>query len=270
MQTEKLTVSRIIIDRGAPPVDEATVAALVESMGKVGLLNPITVWRPSGVMPELIAGRHRLEAAKRLGWEAIDAYVMEGSDRDPASAIAVQIAFVDENLIRRDLSDAERAHLVARRKELYEAQHPETRPTEDGAFHGNRHTGSRRQIGTDQNVARFTAATAKATKRSERAVQRDARRGEVLGSDAVRIAGTSLDKGVELDALAAMPPEHRAPLIERAAAGEAVSARAPAKRVAQPSGKKDTSALRKLKSAWREAGQAERQKFLRWIESDLS
>jgi hypothetical protein len=40
-----------------------------------------------------------------------------------------------------------------------------------------------------------------------------------LGEDLKAVEGTSLDKGVELDALAKMPSEH-APLIERAVAGD--------------------------------------------------
>ena len=52
----------------------------------------------------------------------------------------------------------------------------------------------------------------------------DATRARRLGPDLDRVAGTSLDKGAELDALAAMPAEDRAPLIRRASAGENVSA----------------------------------------------
>ena len=52
---------------------------------------------------------------------------------------------------------------------------------------------------------RFTAATAKATGKAERTVRAAAARGEALGDDLLDIAGTSLDKGVELDALVSMP-----------------------------------------------------------------
>lgn len=55
--------------------------------------------------------------------------------------------------------------------------------------------------------------------------------GEVLGEDALaKVAGTSLDKGAELDALAKLPAVERQALIDRAAAGEVVTAQAaPAK-----------------------------------------
>jgi len=68
--------------------------------------------------------------------------------------------------------------------------------------------------------------TATKTGKSARSISRDATRAKSLGDDLDRVAGTSLDKGSELDALAAMSPEQRAPLIERAVAGENVSAQA--------------------------------------------
>ena len=59
------------------------------------------------------------------------------------------------------------------------------------------------QAGDD--VARFTADTAAMTGKPERTIQRDATGAKALGSDLDRVAGTSLDKGAELDALTAMP-----------------------------------------------------------------
>ena len=57
-------------------------------------------------------------------------------------------------------------------------------------------------------------------------MRRDVTRGEALGEDVLaKVARTSLDKGEELDALAKLPEEKRDALIERAAAGEKVSAK---------------------------------------------
>jgi hypothetical protein len=72
---------------------------------------------------------------------------------------------------------------------------------------------------------RFTSATADATGRDERTVRRAAARGEALGDDLGAVTGTSLDKGVELDALAKMPKDERKGLIDRARTGERVTAR---------------------------------------------
>jgi ParB family chromosome partitioning protein len=171
----------------------------------------------------LVAGRHRLEACKTLKHKTIAAIVEE--EDSPAIEHWRALAAIDENLIRRKLTAPQRAKLVAQRKKLYEAVHPETKhggaPGKAGG--GKKAKGESRQNG-DFGDDRFTADTASKTGRSERSVQRDVARGAALGDDLDRIEGTSLGKGSELDALAAMPPEQRAPLIERAVSGETVSA----------------------------------------------
>ena len=80
----------------------------------------------------------------------------------------------------------------------------------------------------------FAASTAAASGESKRAINQHLARAEALGDDLERIAGTSLDKGVELDALKAMPEPERKELIDRAAAGEKVSARISQKSDAEP------------------------------------
>jgi hypothetical protein len=58
------------------------------------------------------------------------------------------------------------------------------------------------QVGKSFNG--FVAEKVAKSGRSKTAVALDATRGKALGADLDRIAGTSLDKGSELDALAAM------------------------------------------------------------------
>ena len=65
----------------------------------------------------------------------------------------------------------------------------------------------------------FVSATSDATGKAERTVRLAAARGEALGDDLGAITGTSLDKGVELDALAKLPKDERKGLIDRAKAG---------------------------------------------------
>jgi hypothetical protein len=71
----------------------------------------------------------------------------------------------------------------------------------------------------------FAAETAAITGESKSQINRHLRRAEGLGDNLDRIIHTSLDKGVELDALLAMTPGQRTRLIVRAVAGEKVSAR---------------------------------------------
>jgi N6-adenosine-specific RNA methylase IME4 len=215
----------------ARPIDDASVKTLAMSIGVNGLLNPITVRRAvvsrGGRMIdgfEIVAGHHRVKAFGLLGRETIPAFVVELDD------LHAELALIDENLCRNDLTPAERAAATARRKHIYVWLHPETK-------HGvNQHTRGVANLATPDDVEpaeRFTAATAEATGSSERVVRRDATRGEALGDDALRVARTSLDKGEELDALARLAPEARAALIDRAAAGEKVSAKVEAKKQAR-------------------------------------
>lgn len=55
----------------------------------------------------------------------------------------------------------------------------------------------------------FVDDTAGKTGKHRASIARDATRAKALGPDLDRVAGTSLDKGAELDALAAMPAEAR-------------------------------------------------------------
>ncbi|MCD9821161.1 ParB N-terminal domain-containing protein [Bradyrhizobium japonicum] len=199
---------------------ESHVEALMESIGEVGLLEPIIVCRRTKRTPMvlLVAGRHRFEACKRLKHETIAALVE--SEDSPEIDRWRTLAEIDENLIRRDLTAAQRAKLVARRKAAYEAVHPEAKHGGAPAKKG----GGKASRAKDAKSASFADDTATKTGRSKRAVAQDAARGEALRDDLDRVAGTSLDKGTELDALAKMSAEERAPLIEQAAAGENVSA----------------------------------------------
>lgn len=108
------------------PVNPATVDCLVQSIEKLGLLSPITVrfrddvdipgeGRVDGVAI-LVAGHHRLEAVKRLGWSHILAVVM---DDDDISARLVEIA---ENLHRAELTALERDEQIAEWLRLSEAK----------------------------------------------------------------------------------------------------------------------------------------------------
>ena len=102
---------------------------LAESITARSLLEPILV-RRRGADYELVAGRHRLEAARKCGHQAIRAEIYDSLSDDDADLIQI-----DENLVRADLGFAERALHIGRRKELYEKLHPETK---HGAATGDR------------------------------------------------------------------------------------------------------------------------------------
>ncbi|WP_434984019.1 hypothetical protein [Vreelandella zhaodongensis] len=99
------------------------------------------------------------------------------------------------------LTASQRAYAIKRRKELWVMRHPESAETATNC----------RGLG-GRGKTEFASETAEASGDNVRNVQRHVSRADALGDDLQAITGTSLDKGVELDAQS-MPAEERAPLI---------------------------------------------------------
>jgi ParB-like chromosome segregation protein Spo0J len=198
-----------------------TVNELAESIQKHGLLQPIVVQpKTKGEGYTLVAGHHRLEAAQQLGLKTIDCRIVDGIDADEA-----RLAEIDENLIRADLTPSERAAHHAERKALYLKLHPETKCGAAGGEATAAKTGkAKRQNGAQPPT--YTKDAAKKTGQSSRTVERDVARGGKIDHEVLTaLAGTSLDKGDELDAMAKLPKPEQRKLAERATAGEKVSAK---------------------------------------------
>jgi N6-adenosine-specific RNA methylase IME4/ParB-like chromosome segregation protein Spo0J len=199
-----------------------TVKSLMESMTANGLLQPI-VLRPRGSAGYwLVAGRHRFEAARNLKWESIAATIFEGMDADHA-----ELAEIDENMVRADLSPAELALHTDARKTLYEKLHPETKTGKAPAKRG----GKGGKLESQNENLTFVKDTAEKTGKGRSTVARNATRGKEGRDWLKEITDTPLDQGDEIDALIGLPADDRAKLIARAKAGEKVSAKNESKKV---------------------------------------
>lgn len=89
--------------------DTGDVEPLMDSMRHYGLLNPITITNRY----VLIAGRRRLEAARKLGWTSINAIILDNTDK--ISELEIEI---EENTQRTDFSDKELMEAYARLEKL--------------------------------------------------------------------------------------------------------------------------------------------------------
>jgi uncharacterized ParB-like nuclease family protein len=97
-------------------IDQEAVGLLADSMEKLGLRQPITVEpreQGEGYGYWIVAGAHRLVAARKLGWETIPCYV-EGAN--------ARLWEISENLHRAELSVAERSEQIAEWVGLTEAK----------------------------------------------------------------------------------------------------------------------------------------------------
>jgi len=194
MEHGKVFTDGVTVGARLRQLDAKKVDDLAESLARVGLLQPILVWAPDHETCALVAGQHRLAAAIKLGWSEIECIFVSLDEIDR------ELAEIDENLIRAELTAAQIADHLKRRKELWEARGGKNFPTG------------------------FAKETAERTGQTKRNVNLSIARAEAI-PDIKAVAGTSLDKGVELDALAKMPEADQRALIDRARNGEAVSAR---------------------------------------------
>jgi len=174
-------------------INEAAVEALAESIAAVGLINPIRV-RASGERWEVIAGAHRLAACTSLGLIDIAAVIVTDDD------LHAELAMIDENLCREELSPTERAQQTARRKAIYLELNPDT------GRGGDRKSIKVQSAEFDRGES-FVSRTAQATGKSASAVYLDVQRGEKIIPEVMElIKGTKLDTGLYLDRLKKLPP----------------------------------------------------------------
>jgi len=217
MERRRVAIDNVYIGPRHREPDDAKVREIAKSIKDVGLMNPPAVVFRDGILvdgeecenvPVLIYGRHRLLALQSLGEVVVECIVHEVDD------LHAELMEIDENLARSELSPAQEAAHIARRKAIWEEINGgETRQTLAGL--GGR--------GNKEFASELAAITGDAPS----GIRQKIARARKLGPSINLIAGTSLDKGVEMDALIKLPEPERKALIDRAASGEKVTARKP-------------------------------------------
>ncbi|MEN6337077.1 MAG: DNA modification methylase, partial [Phycisphaerales bacterium] len=109
-------IEEIVIPDNARGHDDDSVAEMAQSLQELGQLAPILI-TPVGLRD----GALRLAAAKLLGWDEIDVKLIDLGD------LRNELAGIDANLIRVELSDLDRGWALLRRQEIYELLYPETK-----------------------------------------------------------------------------------------------------------------------------------------------
>jgi len=190
-----IKISDIRIAPGRRDTKQRYVDELTRSIKAVGLLNPITVTQDN----TLIAGLHRLEAAKLLGWSEIECTVSD------AEGIQAELAEIDENFVRIGLSYDEIGDLLLRRKELYEALHPETR---QGMRNGQTSKNENLSLLGAKPFSQDTAEKLGVSKRTVEQLVQTARDLTPEAKKIIRDAGKKVTKGDALK-IARLPPDQQ-------------------------------------------------------------
>ena len=203
----QVNIDRIQVNSGRREALPDAVRELADSISAVGLLNPITVDRDY----ILIAGLHRLEAAKLLGWAEIECNVssLEG--------LQAELAEIDENFVRADLETLEFGKLLLRRKEIYEMLHPQVKNGGDRKSEKIK----RAKCALD-SVPSFIEDTAEKLSVHPATVRREIQTAKNLTAEAKTILRDSDAKLTKKDALklSRLPPEQQEDAATQLAAGD--------------------------------------------------
>ena len=190
----RLNITDICVGQDRRKLDNIKVAELADSIREVGLLNPITVTSDK----HLIAGNHRLEACRLLGHHEIECTQLVGND------LLLQLAEIDENLIRNELDPISIGELAIKRDEILEslgqrAKVGDNQYSNGGGCPPGGRPKTTEVVAKEAGIGRSTLLENKQLARDLIPEVKDAvRKGSVPKKDALKLARMSKDRQTEI------------------------------------------------------------------------
>ncbi|NIZ13935.1 ParB N-terminal domain-containing protein [Phaeobacter sp. HF9A] len=259
----ELPVDEIQMGNRLRPVSPAGVEAIKASITELGVMKDaihVRKVRRSGKI-ELLAGGHRLTAARELGWPTIKVVCWDCNDD------FARLMEIDDNLAGAELTALDTAVFLAERKRVYEKLHPETK-----AATGSDLVAKRWDTADTMSTVSFAKSTAEKFGISDRHVRRMVSAGSVLtGGDTHRLRSSerpvTLNDLTEIAKIGDVAERYR--VIDLLAEGQVKSARDARKTWASEQGKGVTPPMnntektwQRLQDAWKRAPKAGRVTFL--------
>ncbi len=143
-----LNPNTIVIRGRLRPIDREKLGEITDSVRSIGIKTPITIRVDRGE-PVLVAGLHRLEAARQLGIQ-VPCIKEEGDE------IEAEMWEIAENLHRAELSALDHADHVARWIDLSKQRHPkpaQLEPVSGGRGNTGGINAAARELHIDRNEA---------------------------------------------------------------------------------------------------------------------
>ena len=255
--TKKVPIEDIDASGRLRPISEEHVEVFAATMAEHGVNPAIDIALYDGKV-RLMAGGHRLEAARRLGWTDVLATGYEPATDRPD--LECRLHEVDENLIRYELNPLDRAAFLAERKRIYEELHPEVKKGAQGGRGGK----------TNENeIFSFSKSAAQKTGFSPRLIERAVRIHGSLSPDILTlIRGSTLaGKEGELYRLAGLDRATQRAVVNNILSGKSSNVETAARKIrgeAEPNA--DEIGFQRLISAWAKATPAARKQFLGFIQ----
>ena len=204
MTMTKIPIENIHVPGSRRSVDAGKVTELAASIRRIGLLHPITVTSDH----RLVAGAHRLEACRQVGMREIDCCFMDGD------SLHIELAEIDENLIRNELDAISIGELAIRRDEIFEILGLR-------ALSGNNRFSKNR--GETVSPLKTTESIAKEIGIGERTLQQNKQLARDLIPEAKEVVRKADVPKKDALKLARMEPEEQKALAEKIASGAAKS-----------------------------------------------
>lgn len=205
-ETKMVKIADIKVGERKRQVDAKRAESLTKSIRTVGLISPITV----NAKFELIAGNHRLEAFKALGKTEIPARIID------VNKLQAEMIEIDENLVRKELTELEKSEQLKRRKELYEQLHPEATKKAITKKNLSKCKNSTTKEEDIEPVKTFVEDTAEQTGESKRSIYQKIYNAQNITLEAKeKIKGTPLeDKTTVLTRIGKTEPEKQLEVVE--------------------------------------------------------
>ena len=200
-----------IENRIRPSLDHDKIDALAHSMEVNGLQSPILIrpaCQPDPAHPHhwgpetpgrfaLVAGAHRIAAARLLGWPTIEAMVVNA---DPEEC---QLIEIDENLARTENTPLDRARFLAARKRVHHRVNA-------GSGRGGDRKSDAFHTASDRATS-YATDSARDIGLAPRTIRRAIVIGEALGADDARVLATTplAHRETDLHRLARLAPRER-------------------------------------------------------------
>lgn len=253
---EMFDIDRINVGERLRAVDPDHVAVIADSIRQCGrVLQPVAITQTLAGDWMLVAGAHRLAAARLVGLKEIPVVIHE-----ELNGLQAKLIEIDENLLRHELNPLDRAVFLAERKRIYEELHPETK---NGAHGHNKGKNEKATLAFSKDAADRTGL-------SERAVKRSVQIATHLSPEIRKnLVGTDLAKNQsELLLLAKQEPDAQVRIVELILDQKdgVKSVKAAIERTSgKPKVVADTTQaeIKKLMDAWRHSGLTARRTFVR-------
>lgn len=226
-----LAIDDIEVGPNHRPVVDAAVKRIAESIKQIGLQHPVTVVE-RGEKYLLVAGRHRMEACKRIGRDYVNCNIVKMNKYE------ARLWEISENLHRADLTKLERDEQVAEWISITERISSQN-ATKPGRPEGGVRAAAR-DLGVDKDDAHRAVKVASLTDEAKEAARE-----------------TGLDDNRSALLTAARAPKERQSAVIR--------------ELARPKDAAEVTdaQFQSLVSAWNRAGEEAREKFRAYIDAPV-